>query len=206
MKVIIDGQETAVSIDEGASFDDILNVLKLAVDKNGRIITAISIDGEALTEESNEKVSKGVASDFNEVEVSTDSPIELAEENLIEAKQYIDSFNKQLDDVIEVLQIGGEEDIYDIFVDGLKGIQNVLFLLDIVKQMLNIDFSEIKVEDQTADELIASFSETLNEFKTAIEDEDIVYLQDLLQYEVKPCLVNIKGVIDIMLAKVEASK
>lgn len=201
MKLLIDGTETAVELKDAKTVEDAFAAFKETISE-GRIIVEILVDGVALAEENEQEfLSKEIAS-VSEVSIKTDSPNELATTNLKEAKEYLDSFKKQIDDVIEVLQVGGEEETYDIFVDGLKGLEDVLYLIDVVKNMNNIESKDLTVDDQNLDQFIDGFTSTLAEFKTALEDEDLVYMQDLLQYELKPALDMFNGFLDIILDKI----
>lgn len=200
MKLTIDGMEKQIDLKGAKTIDEAIPCFKDFI-ANDRIIVEILADGQQLTEETEaEFLSKEIAS-VDTVAIKTDSPVELAKTNLKEADEYLDSFSKQIDDVIEVLQVGGEEETYDIFVDGLKGLEDVLYLIGVVKDMLNLESADLKVEEVNFDDYVENIGETLNEFKSALEDEDLVYLQDLLQYEFKPALVTLKSFLALIIAK-----
>lgn len=200
MKLLIDGLENDIDLKGAKTVDQALPALKELIAKD-RIIVEILLDGLSLTADTEQTFLSKELDSIDTLTIKTDSPMQLAKTNLKEADEYLESFGKQIDEVIEVLQVGGEEETYDIFVDGLKGLEDVLYLMDVVKKMIELDSSELVVEDQSLDEYIENFGETLNEFKTALEDEDLVYLQDLLQYEFKPALEIMKAYLAILLDK-----
>lgn len=202
MKLLIDGSEKEFDFDAAKNIEEAFAGLKESLPKN-RIIVEISVDGQLLSEENEKELLVKELDSIESLSIKTDSPSELAKLNLKEAEEYLDSFTEQIDDVIEVLQVGGEEDTYDIFVDGLKGVEEILYLVDVVKKMLQLESSDLVVNDEDIDEYIDNMSETLKEFKGALEDEDLVYMQDLLQYELKPALQTLKDYLAVIIGKLD---
>lgn len=200
MKLLIDGTETTYDLRGANTVEEAFTSFKEVIAQD-RIIVEILIDGKELNKDNESDFLNSEIAAIDEVAIKTDSPFELAKTNIKEADEYLDSFKTQIDDVIEVLQSGGEEETYDIFVDGLKGLEDVLYLVDVVKQMLTLKSEDLVVEEQNLDDFIDAFTGSLAEFKTALEDEDLVYLQDLLQYELKPALDALKGYLAVILDK-----
>lgn len=200
MKLIIDGSEQTIDLQGAKTVEDAFSVLKDSV-ANDRIIVEILLDGEHLTAETEKHFMGRDIEEVKMISITTDTPNDLAKKNLAEASEYLDAFNKQIDDVIEVLQVGGEEDTYDIFVDGLKGLEEVLNLVDVVKTMLGFESADLVVDGEEFGDYVDNIAETLKEFKAALEDEDLVYMQDLLQYELKTALDTLKEYLKIIDSK-----
>lgn len=203
MNVFIDGDEVSVALEKDASFDDITDALKKILDKDTKIITGLTVDGEFLTAENESGLTVKKVKDIKRLEVVTDTPENLARVNLENSIVYLDTFSRQLDDVIEVLRSGGEEETYNIFVDGINGLEHIILLMDVSGQLLGLNYSELEVGGTKVLAFFDEFMVSMKEFGTALKDKDNVYLQDLLQYEMKPSLVKMKSIASVLLKKID---
>jgi len=188
MKLKIDGKDVNALNEFGdcKTLIDTIPALKKLADKSGRIISRIRVDEVELSSSSEAQLKDKPVGSIGLLEVETDSAADLAAATLAGSRRFLDSFKGQVDKFIGVLQTGGEEDSYDVFVDDLKGLSTVLQAVGVVKDFLKSDFSKLSVGDQTAGSVIAGTEDILRQLITALKETDSVYVQDLLRYELIP--------------------
>jgi hypothetical protein len=194
MKVTIDGQETACVLTPEMTYDAALDAVKQAVGE-GRVITSLSLDGVAM-DVTNEKefVAKKVK-DIGTLAVTTDTPGAFAKRSVEGMIGFFTSFEKNVDDMIAFLQSGGEEDVYDAFSDGLGCLRDVFSFMDIAAGITKTDLKTLTVGTKKADMFLHDCAASFDELKTALKDRDIVYIQDILRYELKPNLRTVKEIL-----------
>jgi len=200
MKVTIDGKETALTLAATASIDQIFDALKIAIG-NDRIISSCALDGVEFSKESEKSAVKKTVADIGVLTVATDSPREQALRVQNTVLSFLKSFESTIDGMIAFLQAGGEEDVYDQFLEGLKGLRNVFSFLDVLSSLAGLSVSDVVVGTKKADLFLKDFEASLGELQTAIQDRDIVYVQDILRYELKPNLRMIKEIVDTLVKK-----
>jgi len=205
MKVTIDGSEFADMNEFSActTLDEAFQPLKKITDKNNRIIRKVTVDSVLLSPESEDEFRDKPLNDIGLLEIETDSADELARVTLRNSLRFLDSFKPQVDKFIDVLQTGGEEDSYDVFVDDLKGLSVVLQAIGVVKEFIKSDFSRLDVGGTPATAVIDGTEDILRQLTTALKEADGVYVQDLLRYELVPLVDRIKDLIVALTASLD---
>lgn len=195
MKILVDGKQRDIIIEPWQTLGEAINSLKQIVADENKVIKNITVDDVSFPELSEADLGKKRISEINKLEVITDTPAKLAIEPLTRAKDYLENLKTQIEKFSQVLQTGGQEESYDTFIEDLKGWQTVIQLLDIVGGILKIDLGSMMVHGWTVKEMINELQEVLSQVKTAFQNEDVVYLQDLLQYELISSVDKMRAVV-----------
>jgi hypothetical protein len=205
MKLKIDGNEIAdmKEIDACKTLDEAFQPLKKIADKRNRIISRVTVDNIILSSDSENTFRDKPLKDIGLLEVETDSAEELAKVTFDNSLRFLDSFKQQVDKFIEVLQNGGEENAYEVFVDDLKGLSVVVQGIGVVKNFIKSDFSRLDVSGRPAATVIDGTEDILKQLTTALKEADNVYVQDLLRYELIPQVDAIKELISALKATID---
>jgi hypothetical protein len=203
MKVLLDGSKMDLKLDEKKTVDDLISKVKQVTGGRSRIINGITVDDVPLSGGNEEKLLKKKLGVVKKIEFVTDSPMELAVRTLDRADKYLGSFKSHLDKLVVSLSSGTEEEDYDMFIEGLKGWETVFRLLDIVRDMLSLDFTKIIVKGKSVDKMNIDLQKMLNDVKKALNSSDTVYFKDLIQYELIPNVEYMKVVVNEIMKMVK---
>jgi hypothetical protein len=197
MKVLIDGTTKRIALDKDARLSDALELVKQSIGKESRIIKSIAVDELEFGPDTADALLKKKTGTIKTLSVVTDTPMMLAVATLKKTDAYLENFRAHLEKFCRVLQTGGEEEDYETFIAGLKGWENVMQLLMIMRDMLHLDYASMKVKGKTPDVLTGELQKVLDEIKSALQKQDVVYLRDLLRYELIP---NVDGMQELVKA------
>lgn len=187
MKVMIDGTTMEFEGATNMTVNGLITKVKERISPAQRFIRSIVVDAEHLGPK-NEKSLLHKKVKGTKVEISTDTPLQLADRTLFNAESYMADLKSSLENLLHSLDNGGEEEDYDRFMDGLKGWQTVMQLLGIVRELTKADFAALKTDGKSFDEINEATGKMLAEVKVALSNCDIVYFKDLIRYELIPCM------------------
>ena len=122
---------------------------------------------------------------------------------LKEISSRIPAISKQIEKVSVDLQTGNEAEAMQQFQGIIDELSDMIHLLREARGSFDLDYQTIKVKDQTVEERSQELDELLSEIITAFENEDVVMLADLLEYELSPLLSRWEEVIVAITAQVE---
>lgn len=111
--------------------------------------------------------------------------------------------SKQIEAVSIDLQTGNERKAMEQFQGIIDRLSDMIHLLQEVKISFGLDYRAIQVKDQTVEQRSEELDELLSEIITAFENEDLVMLADLLEYELSPLLSRWEEVIAAITVEVE---
>jgi hypothetical protein len=183
MKLLIDGEQMKSSIEDEKSLENALGTIKDITGCTNRIIKSIEVDGVVLSAQTEKQLLKKKMSAIKKLQVETDTPLKLAINILVSADDYLLKSEVQINKFVAALQSGGAADEYDSFSENLKGWATVMQLLGIVRDDMQLDLNNIKVKGHAVPQIVADLEKTLVQVKKALQTKDMVFLQDLLRYE-----------------------
>lgn len=196
MNILIDGERKDIATTECSNIDEMLSTIKDVVGAAGKVITRVEVDSVLLTADTENSIQEKDIKAIETLSVETKDPIDVAKDVLDNAKQYLVSFKSQMEKFLEVLQSGGEESDYDVFIEDLKGWESVFDLFATVGELLSLDFNAIDANGKSVEELLGELKGVLDQVKEGFKNEDIVYLQDLIKYELIPSVDGISFACD----------
>ncbi len=206
MKLVIDGKQKKVEISEKSEFNSVIEKLKEFIQPDKQFIESIKVDGILLNKKSEDILDKKKVSDIKEIVVKTGSPLELAKATLKNADDYLKKFIPALKKFSDCLQSGGQAEDYDTFIAYIKGWISVVQLIETVRQLLGVDFQKTLVKGKTISSLNTELQKVLKQVLDAFQNQDMVYLQDLLRYELIPNIEKMRLVIDLLEKKTKSVK
>ncbi|HAV43207.1 TPA: hypothetical protein DCX15_04255 [bacterium] len=111
--------------------------------------------------------------------------------------------SKEIEKISVYLQTGEMTEAMEQFQKTIDELQSMIHLLQEIRIFFDLDYRVIKVKEETIEERCQELDELLSEIITAFENEDIVMLADLLEYELSPLLSRWGEVITAVIAEVE---
>lgn len=198
MKLIIDGKQKKVELSDKSKFNSVIEKLKELIVPGKHIIQSITVDGVLLNKKTAPALDKKKIADIKEVIVKTGSTIALAKATLKNADDYLKKFIPGLKKFSDSLQSGGQSEDFDSFIAYIKGWISVVQLIETVRQLLGVNFHKTKIKGKTISTINSELQKVLKQILDAFQNQDMVYLQDLLRYELIPNIEKMRLVIDLL--------
>jgi len=194
LNCIIDGQAKALALSGSDNLATMLNGLKGALAENGRFIASLLVNGEEVAgiEEETSRRLEWIGS----IEITTESPVCLANKLLAESGDFIDGLQDYLTQVAGHFTSGS--DCADgSFAEGIQGLQWFVQMTDFIEGTLRLDFQELSLNKRPVAEYVKNLNYILREIVTAQEVSDPVLLADILVYDLVPHLEEWKEIYNL---------
>ena len=173
-------------IKEGIPLTNLVYLVeKWAAGKN-LLIIEILIGGIPIDKDDEAGLSKRKYSETDDVVIKTQKPADAALAAIREAKNQIPLFEKLIDEIITAQQKGEKEESIAKFSKLLKSLSDIIQLFKVLEQFIGEEFEKIQIKEKPILEINKELLEILQETKLAMEDQDFVTINDLLEYEIKP--------------------
>ena len=174
-----------------------------------RVVTHIILNGEILTEEQESLYAGFGIQDIATLEIQTEEPVKLALGSLNDTLDYLPELAASFENTAKRIRSGDYAAGLEFLQESLGMLQSFNQLIDGIRQVLMIDFFQIKLENDEGDHfasLNARMSEIANEILVSAEAEDWNELADLLEYELSPLLYRYLGAIPFVIDAVTNRK
>lgn len=134
---------------------------------------------------------------------SVDSP-DVLFQTLVELKGMVQKQVKNLEEIAGLYQKGNDSEALEIIhtlVDFLYLYMRTCYQ---VSPVFNINIAEFIYNGQSLEELNIKIQDLLTEIVSVMENNDVVSLSDILEYELKPLIDEIDHYIDILLQNIKS--
>ncbi|MDI3547002.1 MAG: hypothetical protein PWR10_654 [Halanaerobiales bacterium] len=173
MRVTIYGADIEL---EKANYENIGDVID-AIEVAGFVVTEVIADGENITGFTEEELEK--IKPIEELKIISKNVKDLTRDTLVEAENYILQFISGVEEIINKFNQGREAESFKLLSQGLEGLEWLNTLLGSLISMGEVDSTK---------EFINNWQGTMEELLDAMERQDIVLLNDILEYELVPVL------------------
>ncbi len=165
------------------SFGSFLEQLNKSLKKDHQVITAIKVNGNAITEEEEKNLYEHSLSDLSDIEIFTSSPVEIAHETLNTLDQYIDRIITNIDRAGMHYSQNNILSGDDYFVKSIDGLDLFIQTISGVKQALRVGLvTKVGLAE-------ASLMSIMNELLMAKKQNNYIFMADLLR---KDLIENLK--------------
>jgi len=132
---------------------------------------------------------------------SIDSPDEiiLAFKNILEGFEEI---VKNIQNAAIAFQTGKDEDGVEMLNKFIDFVYKYIRASFQSAPLFNVDLATVDVDGQTMEEQNSLLQDLLSEVVEIMENDDIISLADILEYEIMPAVENINSYIEILLEKI----
>lgn len=195
MEVIANGQQIPFTLSEEKTLKDVVETLLLLSSQANRLIIECKV---------NEKpVSLMDRTGFEDILVDTIEKIELRVENkTIRVLESLDEIERlypiiinSFTEVADTLIAGQKHKAMTAFSESLNNWRKIINFLRVIEASYKLNFETIEVNGRKIDDINADLYIVLSEIKKAIENEDLVTIGDLVEYELKEKLKEQQGII-----------
>lgn len=158
MKILIDKKEIEIYYTEDDSLSKFIQRIINVLEKEGRVIDSIKINGEAINVNSGDSLHM-----IDIIEFGTKKPNILIVETLYELDSYIDRFLENVDLIIEAIDFGEYVDAVDILLEGINGLEWIFNVLENAKEILDMQAYEMELIFEKAYEIMMALINALEE-------------------------------------------
>lgn len=187
----IKGKELTIDgIKNGIPYTNLVYLIEKWAASQNLMITEILVNTIPIDRNDESGLSKKKYSPKDDVLIQTQKPEKAALTAIREAKKQIPAFEKLIDEIIVASQKGEKEESINKFSRLLKSLSDIIQLFKILEQYSPEQFEMIRINNKPIMDINKEFLNTLMETKLAMEDQDFVTINDLLEYEIKPKIMD----------------
>ena len=186
MKIEINGQPLAFTLENEKTTGDILNALEEQFEKNDSTIIEIELNGKKITAEEIESLSSRAIDDNDSISVKS----VCADGIIMSLKELANDFEPlctELEELPVLMQQNDDKKSYDIinrFVESF----DILCHLATLSSLFPAKFEGKKIAEKSLADFLKDFSPILTDFEDSLKNKDTVLTGDLAEYELKPRL------------------
>jgi hypothetical protein len=201
LNCFIDGQARSFGSSDAFSLAAILNGLNGDLEKSGRIIASLRVNGEEITSEEEKNVHlQGTDS----VEITTETPGCLAIRILGESQDYINELQNYLL-LVAGQYTSGSENTGLNFAEAVQGLQWFVQMTDFIGCTLQINFQKLMLNSRPVEDYVKDLNSILQEIVKAQTGCDPVLLADILEYDLVPHLEEWKSIYTLFEGELKAN-
>jgi len=186
MKVIIDGFENLVFPEENETLGEFLVQLEEWIKNNRKVIVKVKLEGKTLGEEQKKIIYNRKVNEFEVLEVFTANPWQWAIDSLEEMKVYLPEISSKMEKVGFFIQQGNYKKALSLLERYIGLWDEINETLRKIGNVFGLDYTRIFLNEEKASCKIKELLEYLEEAKRAIQENDLLALADILEFELAP--------------------
>ena len=186
MKVIIDGFENLVFPEENETLGEFLVQLEEWIKNNRKVIVKVKLEGKTLGEEQKKIIYNRKVNEFEVLEVFTANPWQWAIDSLEEMKVYLPEISSKMEKVGFFIQQGNYKKALSLLERYIGLWDEINETLRKIGNVFGLDYTRIFLNEEKASCKMKELLEYLEEAKRAIQENDLLALADILEYELAP--------------------
>ena len=167
----------------GIPLPELIKELNKEINNKGNVIKTFKLND--IICDLNDLSSEIIVKNNDKIEILSDSPVNIARLSVEDVIVQLDPFVKEIDDIINGLVSGEKDYAFRKFTGFLGKFRDLIQLLQTIEVTFSLNYSELKYEDKTIQDFSENLVGILTEMKTAMENDDIVTLTDIMEYEIK---------------------
>lgn len=181
--VTINNSQILQDINEGNTVSELVQTI-LAKDEHAeRILSQIAVDGQPLTIDEEEAVMAQKLTNFQSINFTLKTNIQLAFDALDSCNFYVDNLVKQITELTQAYQQCNSETANALFAEVIEVADLFIQLLARIQRTLRLHLGEQWSKPATIKHLELHLLSILKALIPAKEKNDIIMLCDLLEYE-----------------------
>ncbi len=125
---------------------------------------------------------------IQKIDIGTVSIDKLAEAGLKDADIFLGQIIESVNKTAELFRMYDEAEAYTNYANLIETLRSFILFIDATKQAINWDFDTANHEGKPVQRYWEEFIDVINNMKTTQEEEDLILLADMLEYELAPIL------------------
>ena len=205
LRVQIDNQPADINLEGIASFGELMARIEKETIPEGRVVTSVVLNEEALSLEQEELLHGFAVAEIGSLSLETAEPKVLALESLIHAGEYLPDLAAGLETIPTLLRAGRTADGLQRLETAFDIIQHFLSMLEGVRSVLKLDFTQVSIDAVDAGSLAALHAKlmgSLKEVNAAAEQEDWSHAGEIAGFELSPLMYQFMAVMPSLLEQV----
>ncbi len=194
MKITINGKKLDSGAIHGQNLEEILSEIQ-EKHINGSIVGEVMVNGNSYLEDVPHAALELSHDDIHTLELTTRTDEEIARHFIENGGYVVDTLLAALPKIVEMFRLGDETEANEYYLHFLESLQLMLNMLDYTTQTLQIDFQNEFEDSETLEQKMERFSEVLSELLHIQEQNDWIYLADVLEYELNKELIDFKTIL-----------
>ncbi|MBW2085814.1 MAG: hypothetical protein JRI54_07285 [Deltaproteobacteria bacterium] len=182
MKITINGQPLESVKIRGENLEEILSEIQ-EEHVSGSIVGDVMVNGRSYHEDVPHAALEISLQDIEMLELTTRSAEEIALHFIEHGEYVVDALLAALPKIVEMFRLGDETEANEHYLHFLESMQLMLNMLDNTRRILDIDFSSEPENQDSIEQKMERLSEVMSELLNIQEENDWIYLADILEYE-----------------------
>lgn len=186
MKLVVDEQTVEVIEAEDAALRLIIERISDELKEKNRVISEIYLDGKAIGGWDDPQLTQIHVGQCNHLRLISQEPRKLAQDVLREIAQYMPRIQQALIETSSKIQSRQEEEgmqlleqVTSTWAELYQGLQSAL-------TVTGVDVEHIRIQERTFLELNNEIQQFLEEVMDLVQDNRLLELSDILEYEIAP--------------------
>lgn len=196
MKIVIDGFEDILIPDGNETLGELLAQIEEWIRENKRIIIQTRLEGKTLSEKDKKTLFNKKVSEFKILELTTANPWSWAIDSLKEAKVKLPNVASEMEKVSLLIQKGNYADAFLLLDKCIQTWDKINETLRQIEKLFALDYAKIYLEGERIPDKMEEFAKLLEEANRAIEQNDLLNLADILEYEIAPRIREEKRMVN----------
>ena len=202
MTILLDSEPVQPELDEHATLADALIWVQNQIADTGKVIVKVELDGTCLNGPAFTQ-SQSALIGTRRVGISTADQTELARAMIGKLAALIEYLGPQHRQVAALIEQNQTAKAMAQLGQVLSAWQQIQHAFSNLLSMLDLRLENLVVVERPAGDLIADFSRQLGEMQTALQNQDMVLLTDILQYEMDGAIANWTNLLALLLGIVD---
>jgi len=191
MKIFINGQAIEPEKVHGENLEEILRDIQ-DNHVSGSIVGDILVNGKSYQEDVPHAALEISHEEIQTLELTTRSVEEIAWHFIENGQNIVDSLINALPKIVELFRLGDETEANEHYLHFLESMQLLMNMIGYSKQALEINFHHEYGNQGSIEQKMERFSEVMSELLRIQEQNDWIYLADILEYELSRELNDLK--------------
>lgn len=186
MKIYINDNELDFTLENEKNCGDVLNQIQMQLEKDNATIIGIKVNKKNISVDEIDSLSQVSIDDVEIIDLLAVAAVDI--KGTLSALAYnFEKINQGFEEFPVLLQgnnMGKVSEVLKNFADDFDLLCKTISLTPLFPEF----FADIKIEEKNLLEFIKEFSPFLEDFETAIKENDTVTIGDIAEYEIKPRL------------------
>jgi hypothetical protein len=160
-----------------------LSDIRRDVLSSGRIVCAISLDGNAIDAQYEESIAEESVENFGGLIIETADPKTLCLATLEEVAHHILPIVEESARISELIDSGKEVQALGRIVPCMEVWGAIVKAVHDIAQLMDVDMDDIASEDESLSQSLRSLVDLLHNIKSAMDAHDMVTIRDAMKHE-----------------------
>lgn len=210
MEVIANGQVIPFTLTDEKTVKDLVETLLLLTSQANKLVLECKVNGEAVSLMDRSGYADVAIETVDKIEIIVENKTARVIESLDEIERLLPVIINSFTEVSDTLIAGQKHKALTLFSESLSNWRKIINFLRVIEASYKINFAEIEVNGKTVEKMNDDLFSLLLELKQAIENDDLVTIGDLVEYELKAKLEeqisiigSLKGVVHAEVHRLE---